>query len=207
MVFSIAGVAGRCQFSLGGRLPLEYGASHLTDSPFPTRPPRAYHGSTMRRAIYPGSFDPITNGHLDVVERATHIFDEVIVAVAVNHEKTGLFSFAERVAHIEQATSSNDRIQVTSFDGLLVDFATEQEATALVRGLRAISDFEFEFQMALMNRKLQPEIETIFLTAREEYTYVSSSVTKEIARLGGDISSLVPPAVGDSLKAKFDQQP
>jgi pantetheine-phosphate adenylyltransferase len=161
----------------------------------------------MRRAIYPGSFDPITNGHLDVVERATHIFDEVIVAVAVNHEKTGLFSFDERVAHIEEATADNERIHVTSFDGLLVDFATEQEATALVRGLRAISDFEFEFQMALMNRKLQPEIETIFLTAREEFTYVSSSVTKEIARLGGDISSLVPAAVGDALKAKFDQQP
>ena len=155
--------------------------------------------------IYPGTFDPITNGHLDVVERATHIFDEVIVAVAVNHKKTGLFSFDERVAHIEAATADNDRIQVTSFDGLLVDFATEKQATALVRGLRAISDFEFEFQMALMNRKLRPEIETIFLTAREEYTYVSSSVTKEIARLGGDISSLVPSPVRDALEAKFSQ--
>lgn len=159
----------------------------------------------MRRAIYPGSFDPITNGHLDVVERATHIFDEVIVAVAVNHEKSGLFSFAERVAHIEEATADNPRIQVTSFDGLLVDLATEKQATALVRGLRAISDFEFEFQMALMNRKLQPEIETIFLTAREEFTYVSSSVTKEVARLGGDISSLVPPAVAAALQEKFNQ--
>jgi pantetheine-phosphate adenylyltransferase len=157
----------------------------------------------MRRAIYPGSFDPITNGHLDVLERAARIFDEVIVAVAVNAQKTGLFTTAERVSLIEEVTGENARIRVANFDGLLVDFATQEEATALVRGLRAISDFEFEFQMALMNRKLQPEIETIFLMPREEYTYVSSSITKEIARLGGDISSLVPAPVGEALKAKF----
>jgi len=158
----------------------------------------------MRRAIYPGSFDPITNGHLDVLERATRIFDEVVVAVAVNHQKTSLFSTAERVALIEKITAGSRGIRVTSFDGLLVDFATENQAVAFVRGLRAISDFEFEFQMALMNRKLRPEIETIFLMPREEYTYVSSSITKEIARLGGDISSLVPAPVRDALKAKFD---
>lgn len=158
----------------------------------------------MRRAIYPGSFDPITNGHLDVLERATRIFDEVIVAVAVNSQKIGLFTTPERIALIEEITAANDRIRVTSFDGLLVDFATQQKAIAFVRGLRAISDFEFEFQMALMNRKLQPEIETIFLMPREEYTYVSSSITKEIARLGGDISSLVPASVGDALKAKYN---
>ena len=157
----------------------------------------------MRRAIYPGSFDPITNGHLDVLERATRIFDEVVVAVAVNSQKTGLFSTEERVELIEAVTAENDRICVTNFDGLLVDFATQQGATAFVRGLRAISDFEFEFQMALMNRKLQPEIETIFLMPREEYTYVSSSITKEIARLGGDISSLVPTQVGAALQKKF----
>ena len=157
----------------------------------------------MRRAIYPGSFDPITNGHLDVLERATRIFDEVIVAVAVNSQKTGLFSTSERISLIEGVTSGNDRIRVANFDGLLVDFATQQNANALVRGLRAISDFEYEFQMALMNRKLQPEIETIFLMPREEYTYVSSSLTKEIARLGGDISSLVPEAVAEALKSKL----
>jgi pantetheine-phosphate adenylyltransferase len=157
----------------------------------------------MRRAIYPGSFDPITNGHLDVLERATRIFDEVVVAVAVNSQKTGLFSIEERTALIKEVTGHNDRIRVAHFDGLLVDFATEQDATALVSGLRAISDFEFEFQMTLMNRKLQPGIETIFLTPREEYIYVSSSITKEIARLGGDISSLVPDSVGKALKAKF----
>ncbi|MGI9239385.1 MAG: pantetheine-phosphate adenylyltransferase [Verrucomicrobiales bacterium] len=157
----------------------------------------------MRRAIYPGSFDPITNGHLDVLDRATRIFDEVIVAVAVNSQKTGLFSTSERISLIEGITSGNERIRVTNFDGLLVDFATQQNANALVRGLRAISDFEYEFQMALMNRKLQPEIETIFLMPREEYTYVSSSLTKEIARLGGDISSLVPEAVAEALNTKF----
>ena len=157
----------------------------------------------MRRAIYPGSFDPITSGHLDILERASHIFDEVVVAVAINSQKKGLFSIEERVALIEQVTAYNDRIRVTNFEGLLVDFATQQEAIALVRGLRAISDFEFEFQMALMNRKLQPDIETIFLTAREEYTYVSSSITKEIARLGGDISSLVPELVAEALLKKL----
>lgn len=157
----------------------------------------------MRRAIYPGSFDPITNGHLDVIERAARLFDEVIVAVAVNSKKSGLFTTAERIALIEDVTSGNDRIRVTNFDGLLVDFASQQGASALVRGLRAISDFEYEFQMALMNRKLRPEIETIFLMPREEFTYVSSSIAKEIARLGGDISSLVPDTVGEALNSKF----
>lgn len=175
------------------------------DSAFPIATACAYGDPAMRRAIYPGSFDPITNGHLDVLERATRIFDEVIVAVAINHNKTGLFTMEERVALIEQITAGSPSISVTKFDGLLVDFAQQHQASALVRGLRAISDFEFEFQMALMNRKLRPEIETIFLMPREEYTYVSSSITKEIARLGGDISSLVPAPVGDALKAKFDR--
>ncbi len=157
----------------------------------------------MHRAVYPGSFDPITNGHLDVIERASHIFEEVLVAVARNDQKTPLFPEEERIDLIQRATNHNKRIKVTSFEGLLVDFATEVEAVALVRGLRAISDFEYEFQMALMNRKLQPKIETIFLMPREEYTYVSSRMIKEIARLGGDTSSFVPEIVAFALAEKF----
>jgi len=155
----------------------------------------------MLRAVYPGSFDPITNGHLDVIERASHIFEEVIVAVAHNDRKLPLFTAAERIALIEGVTRHNPRIRVTSFDGLLVDFATQVSAVALVRGLRAVSDFEFEFQMALMNRKLQPRIETIFLTPREEFSYISSRVVKEIARLGGDVSGFVPENVALALAA------
>ena len=160
----------------------------------------------MRKAIYPGSFDPLTLGHFDVIERAAKIFDEVIVAVAYNDAKQPTFTSAERVELIREALAESDisNVRVDSFEGLLVDYAQREDATALVRGLRAISDFEFEFQMALMNRKLQPEIETIFLMPREEYTYVSSSITKEIARLGGDITSLVPAIVGEALAAKFN---
>lgn len=158
----------------------------------------------MQRAIYPGSFDPITNGHLDVIERASHLFDEVVVAVAYNAEKPGgLFTIPERMELLEEATAHNERIRVTHFQGLLVDFAMEVEAMALVRGLRAISDFEYEFQMALMNRKLQPKLETIFLMPREEYTYVSSRLVKEVARLGGDIASLVPECVAFELQKKY----
>ena len=158
----------------------------------------------MQRAIYPGSFDPITNGHLDVIERASHLFDEVLVAVAYNSEKPGgLFTIEERMALIEEATKHNDRIKVTNFEGLLVDFSIETGSVAIVRGLRAISDFEYEFQMALMNRKLQPKIETIFLMPREEYTYVSSRLVKEVARLGGDIGSLVPECAAFGLMEKY----
>jgi pantetheine-phosphate adenylyltransferase len=158
----------------------------------------------MQRAIYPGSFDPITNGHLDVIERASHLFDEVLVAVAFNSEKpSGLFTIKERMELLEEATKHNVRIKVTNFDGLLVDFSVETESVAILRGLRAISDFEYEFQMALMNRKLQPKIETIFLMPREEYTYVSSRLVKEVARLGGDVGSLVPECVAFALMEKY----
>ena len=156
----------------------------------------------MRRAVYPGSFDPVTNGHLDVIERAARLFDEVIVAVAVNSEKTGLFSFEERVELLRNVLKDKPNIRVTRFEGLLVDFARSQGARAVIRGLRAISDFEFEFQMALMNRKLEPEIETLFLMPREEYTYLSSRIVKEIARLGGDVTSFVPDSVGVALREK-----
>jgi pantetheine-phosphate adenylyltransferase len=159
----------------------------------------------MRRAIYPGSFDPVTNGHLDVIERGRKLFDEVIVAVAYNEEKRALFSLEERLQLLEQSIGKSDNLRIAQFDGLLVDFAVAQQANAVIRGLRAVSDFEFEFQMALMNRKLEGAVETIFLMPKEEYTYLSSRIIKEIARLGGDVSSFVPPPVVKALKRKFSQ--
>jgi pantetheine-phosphate adenylyltransferase len=157
----------------------------------------------MRRAIYPGSFDPITKGHLDVIERAAQLFDELVVAVAFNDEKKSLFTPEERVAMIRSAVEGRGRIRVAQFTGLLVEFAQAQEAVAVVRGLRAVSDFEFEFQMALMNRKLLPTLETIFVTPREEYTYLSSRIVKEIARLGGNVEAFVPPPVARALAERF----
>jgi pantetheine-phosphate adenylyltransferase len=158
----------------------------------------------VRRAIYPGSFDPITNGHLDVIQRAAKLFDEVIVAVAFNDQKLGLFPVDERVTMIRETTLGISNIRVSRFDGLLVDFARAQGASAVVRGLRAVSDFEFEFQMALMNRKLEPEIETIFMMPAEKYTYLSSRIVKEIGRLGGNVDSFVPVSVGAALRQKFE---
>ena len=157
----------------------------------------------MRRAIYPGSFDPITNGHLDVIQRAARLFDEVVVAVAYNEQKRSLFAVDERVALIRETTADIANIHVSRFDGLLVDFAREQGASAVVRGLRAVSDFEFEFQMALMNRKLEPEIETIFMMPAEKYTYLSSRIVKEIGRLGGNVDVFVPVSVAAALRQKF----
>ena len=157
----------------------------------------------MRRVIYPGSFDPITNGHLDVINRAATLFDEVVVAVAFNDQKQGLFSAEERLALIREVSSTMPNIRIAQFDGLLMDFAKKEQATAVVRGLRAVSDFEFEFQMALMNRKLEPQIETIFLMPAEKYTYLSSRIVKEIARLGGDVSAFVPVSVAQALREKF----
>ena len=157
----------------------------------------------MRRAVYPGSFDPVTNGHLDVIERARKLFDEVIVAVAHNDEKQALFSLEERLQFLQDSIGKIDMVRIAQFDGLLVEFATAQRASAVIRGLRAVSDFEFEFQMALMNRKLETDVETIFLMPKEEYTYLSSRIIKEIARLGGDVSSFVPPAVSKALVRKF----
>ncbi len=157
----------------------------------------------VRRAIYPGSFDPITNGHLDVLQRAARIFDEVVIAIASNVQKTGLFSPEERMVLIEEATRSLANVRVAHFEGLLVEFARQRQASAVIRGLRAISDFEFEFQMALMNRKLAPEVETIFLMPREEYTYLSSRIIKEIAGLGGEIDGFVPSGVAKELRKRF----
>jgi pantetheine-phosphate adenylyltransferase len=158
---------------------------------------------SMRRAIYPGSFDPVTNGHLDVIGRAGKLFDEIIVAVAHNDEKQPLFSLEERLTLLHQALDKIDNVRVAQFDGLLVEFAVAQQASAVIRGLRAVSDFEFEFQMALMNRKLEDDVETIFLMPKEEYTYLSSRLVKEIARLGGNVSDFVPGPVAGALGGKF----
>ena len=157
----------------------------------------------MRRAIYPGSFDPVTNGHLDVIERARKLFDEVVVAVADNDEKQPLFSLKERLDLLRETAGRIGNVRVAQFKGLLVGFARAEHAGAVIRGLRAVSDFEFEFQMALINRKLDAVVETIFLMPKEEYTYLSSRIVKEIARLGGDVSSFVPACVAKALSRKF----
>jgi pantetheine-phosphate adenylyltransferase len=155
-----------------------------------------------RIAVYPGSFDPITKGHEDLIHRSLGFVDRMVVAVAVNVAKQPLFSFEERVALIRECVPDK-RVEVQSFDGLLVDFAKGVGATVIVRGLRAVSDFEYEFQMALMNRNLGPHIETVFLVPAFDLTYLSSSLVREVARFGGDVSALVHPAVQKALKRKF----
>jgi len=158
-----------------------------------------------RKAVYAGSFDPITNGHLDIVRRSLCSFDEVIVAVAYNSAKdTALFSLAERVEMIREAlTDVAERVEVDSFEGLLVDYCDRKAACAVIRGLRAVTDFEYEFQMAMMNRHLNPRVETFFMTASEAYLYTASRLVKEVSRLGGDVGSLVPPGVNERLNRKF----
>jgi pantetheine-phosphate adenylyltransferase len=157
----------------------------------------------MRTAIYPGSFDPITNGHLDLIDRAAKLFDKVVVAIARNDSKQPLFDPKQRLALVTEAVKPYKTVSVEWFDGLLVNYADKHKACAIIRGLRAVSDFEFEFQLALMNRKLNDRVETIFMMPRETYTFLSSRIIKEIARLGGDISTFVPAHVQDALKTKF----
>ena len=157
----------------------------------------------MRTAIYPGSFDPLTNGHLDVIQRAARLFDKVIVAVARNEAKHPLFTLEERVQLVRKAVRHLPRVTADSFEGLLVGYAENQSALAVIRGLRAVSDFEFEFQLALMNRKLNERIETIFMMPKDTYTFLSSRMVKEIASLGGDVSEFVPAHVRAALKAKL----
>ncbi len=157
----------------------------------------------MKRAIYAGSFDPVTNGHLDVLERAARVFDEIIVAIAYNPEKRGLFTPEERIAMLEDATSAMSNVRIVQFHGLLVDYARNAGACAIVRGLRAVSDFEFEFQMALMNRRLEPTLETFFLMPKEEYSYVSSRLVKEVASLGGNVAPFVPAAAERALRETY----
>lgn len=156
----------------------------------------------MRSAVYPGSFDPITNGHLDLIRRGTRIFDRVIIAVLENEGKAPLFSVAERMELLRSSTADLATVEVHAFSGLLVDFLHRVDAKVVVRGIRAVSDYEYEFQMALMNRELAPDTETIFMMPAVEYTYVSSRLVKEVFRLGGDISRLVPHPVLEKLRAR-----
>lgn len=161
----------------------------------------------MRTAIYPGSFDPITNGHLDVVQRATKLFDRVVVAIARSESKHPLFTLEERVEMVAEAVRPLKNVEADSFDCLLVEYVRRRSAQAVLRGLRAVSDFEFEFQLALMNRKLDERVETIFMMPKDTYTFLSSRIVKEIARLGGDVSAFVPAHVQAALAAKLTQQP
>ena len=146
-------------------------------------------------AVYPGSFDPLTNGHVDIIERGARLFDRIIVAIAVNAEKAPMFSMAERVDIAKTVFRNHPNVEVDTFEGLLVNYVERRKANVIVRGLRAVSDYEYELQMALMNRRLAPAIETVFLMAKEEYSYVSSRLVKEVARLGADVSGLVPEPV------------
>jgi pantetheine-phosphate adenylyltransferase len=167
----------------------------------PSRRPRATGRGSL--AVFPGSFDPITNGHLDIIARGLSVFDEVVIAILVNPEKSPLFSVEERVEIIRETYRGDPRVRVDTFSGLLVDYAERAGATVIVRGLRAISDFEFEFQMALMNRRLDPRIETVFMMPAEGYSYVSSRLVKEVFQLGGRVTELVPPVVERRLREKY----
>lgn len=160
----------------------------------------------MSIAVYPGSFDPVTKGHLDIIERSAKVFDKLIIAVLVNSEKKPLFSTEEKVEMIREGTKHLSNVEVTSFSGLLVDFARQQNANVSVRGLRAITDFEYELQIAQTNRQLNRELDTMFFTTSMEYSYVSSTIVKEIASYGGDVSSMVSPFVEKCLKKKFARQ-
>jgi pantetheine-phosphate adenylyltransferase len=156
----------------------------------------------MKLAVYPGSFDPLTNGHVDIIERGTHLFDKIVVAILVNVEKSPLFTMEERVDILREVFKGRPNVEVDTFDGLLVDYVAKRKADVIVRGLRALSDFETEFQMALMNRRLSPDIETVFMMPAEQYTYISSRLIKEVFSLGGQVRGLVPEIVESRLTEK-----
>ncbi|MGE8558631.1 MULTISPECIES: pantetheine-phosphate adenylyltransferase [unclassified Acinetobacter] len=160
---------------------------------------------TKSRVIYPGTFDPITNGHIDLVSRAAKMFDEVVVAIAIGHHKNPVFSLEERVELAKKSLSHLPNVEFVGFDGLLVNFFHEQKATAVLRGLRAVSDFEYEFQLANMNRRLDSSFEAVFLTPSEQYSFISSTLVREIARLNGDVAQFVPQAVVEAFKRKQQQ--
>ncbi len=157
----------------------------------------------MKTAVYPGSFDPVTNGHIDVIERALKIFDKVIVTVGDNPEKKPAFTIEERVEMLKECTKDMKNLEVDSFSGLLLDYAKSKKADIIIRGLRAVSDFEFEFQRALLNRAIDNEIETVFIMTKEDYVYLNSSIVREMARFGGKVNGLVPKHVEEQLRKKF----
>jgi pantetheine-phosphate adenylyltransferase len=157
----------------------------------------------MRTVIYPGSFDPLTNGHLDIIQRAARLFDRVIVAIASSESKHPLFTLEERVGLARSVISTMPNVEVDSFDGLLISYVAQRKGHAVIRGLRAVSDFEFEFQLALMNRKLDERVETIFMMPKDTYTFLSSRIVKEIARLGGDVRPFVPDLVEAALRRRY----
>jgi len=159
----------------------------------------------LKTAVYPGSFDPITNGHLDIVERSAEMFDNIVIAIFINPNKKPLFSVEERLELIREVTRHLPNVQVDSFQGLLSDYARQRSAKVIIRGLRAVSDFEYEFQMALMNKKLNPNVETIFMSSSSKNIYISSTIIKEVSSLGGSISGLVPRVVENRLMEKFYQ--
>ena len=165
---------------------------------------------SMRRAIYPGSFDPVTNGHLDIIERGCKLFDEIIIGILVNPDKSPLFTVEERQQMLTEVMNGIDKgnctLRVDSFSGLLVNYAVAQQANVIVRGIRAISDYEYELQMALMNRRLEPGIETVFMMPAETYSYVSSRLVKEVFHLGGVVTGLVPPLIEKRMKEKLNQE-
>jgi pantetheine-phosphate adenylyltransferase len=156
-------------------------------------------------AIYPGSFDPITNGHLDLIERSARLVDKLVIAILHNSKKMPLFSVADRLEMLHEATAKWENVEIDSFEGLLVDYAAGRGANLIIRGIRAISDYDYEWQMALMNRRLRPEIETMFLMAGEAHSFISSHLVREVLRLGGNISDLVPPVVERHLKQRFQE--
>jgi pantetheine-phosphate adenylyltransferase len=203
------GPAGRSE-NLRRRKPTPGRAFAFSFTPFPSlltertiRPTGETPPHTMRHCIYPGTFDPITFGHLDVLARAARLFDRVTVAIAHNPGKGPLFSPEQRLDLVRAVTADLPNVQATLFDGLLVEFARAHDAIAVIRGIRALSDFEFEFNMALMNRHLEPALETIFVMPRETYSYTSSNLVKQVAKLGGDVSHFVPPAVSAALRSAF----
>tara|TARA_B100001027_G_scaffold184661_1_gene136724 strand:- start:1010 stop:1489 length:480 start_codon:yes stop_codon:yes gene_type:complete len=157
-----------------------------------------------QRAIYPGTFDPMTKGHVDLIERACNLFDQIVIAIAASEAKNPLFTLDERIKIAEKIFKNNEKVKVTGFSGLLVDLAKDNNAKILIRGLRVVADFEYEFQLANMNRAMMPELESVFLTPKEQYSYISSSLVKEICKMGGDVSEFVDPIALSELKRKYD---